>query len=203
MSATGDPGADAARARIATTLEAARRVELDRLIIGRRDPESVDALRRARDAAVAADRSVLVDDGRAAAREYVTGAFAERGFSGTWALTEMSMSVMRPADRVAVGEALADAVTADAVEDLVDGETLDALRARWERIVASTSIPDPGSIGNITSPRAAPQGRRDVRWIALGGLLAALGLGFLLGASVGGLLLLVVGLAMVRNGLHR
>ena len=66
-------------------------------------------------------------------------------------MTEMAVSVARPADRAALAEALGDAVTADAVEDLVDGESFEVLRATWADLDASSAIPDPSSISNFAA----------------------------------------------------
>ena len=51
--------------------------------------------------------------------------FASAGFSGTWAMTEMSMSVASAADRVAAVHAFEEATVAAVAEDLVDEDTLD------------------------------------------------------------------------------
>ena len=47
----------------------------------------------ATDAAIVAGRNELLREATAAAREIVLKGFASAGFSGTWAVTEMSMSV--------------------------------------------------------------------------------------------------------------
>jgi hypothetical protein len=202
LAAAGDPGADAARARIATTLEAARRVELARLVVTPPGIDAEQARERASGAADGAGRSALVHEARDAAIAYVTRAYASQGFSGTWAMTEMALSVTRAADRVAIARALADAVTADAVEDLVDDETVDVLRHAWGSLGGSTALPDNGSIANLTSSLAGWAERRG-GWQALvaAGLLSLLGLGQLAIGQPFGVAFLAVGAVVLRNAL--
>lgn len=196
MTAGGDAAIDAAR-RVAATLEAARHIELERLIVGRSSQEADDARRVALAAAAAAGRSELVGEARAAALDWSTRSFSERAYSGTWALTEMSMSVTRPADRAAVAEALADAVTADAVEDLVDDATLDALRARWDTIATAGPIPEPGSLSALTSGLMAG------RSLPAGIALVVVGVGLLVIGSVVAIGFLVAGLVIIGNAITR
>jgi hypothetical protein len=197
MTAGGDAAIDAARRRVLATLEAARHIELERLIVGRSSPEADEARRRALAAAATTGRSDLVREARAAALEWASRSFSERAYSGTWAVTEMSMSVARPADRAAVAEALADAVTGDAVEDLVDDETVAALRARWDTIETAGPIPEPGSLSNITSGLLA--GRRSV---PAGIVLLVVGLGLLVTGSVVAIGFLVAGVVVIGNALR-
>jgi hypothetical protein len=175
--------------RISATLERARHIELGRVVVGRAPADVVAARRRALAAADQAGRSRLVRDARDAAATFVDRAFARQGFSGTWLLTEMAVSVARPADRAAVAEALADALTADAVEDLIDGDTSDALRATWADLDDSSVIPDPSSVSNFTASFVRPGRSRTLSLIGAAALLAlgllqlgagsALGIGFL------------------------
>ena len=198
----GGPGAAAAGDRVAATLEAARRVELGRLMVGVPGPATTAARRRALAAAEAAGRSSLVDEGRQAAIDFVGRAFAARGFSGTWAMTEMSMSVARPADRAAIAEALADAVTADAVDDLVDDDTADVLRETWSTIASAGPISEPGSLSTLTSALAGGSGRRHPAALAGAIFLLLLGLG---GAAAGSPLaigFLIVGVIALVNAVR-
>lgn len=197
MTAGGEAATDAARARVGATLEAARHIELERLIVGRSSPEVDEARRLAFAAAEAAGRSELVREARAAALEWASRSFSERAYSGTWAVTEMSMSVTRPADRAAVAEALADTVTADVVEDLVDDEFVAALRARWDTIETAGPIPEPGSLSNITSGLLG--GRRSV---PAGIVLLVVGLGLLVAGSVFAIAFLVAGVVVIGNALR-
>ena len=185
------PNAETGKAaeRISATLERARHIELGRVVVGRAPADVVTARRRALAAAQVAGRSALVRDAREAAALFVDRAFARQGFSGTWLLTEMAVSVARPADRAAVAEALADAMTADAVEDLIDTETSDALRATWADLDASSVIPDPGSVSNFTASFVRPGRSRMLSLVGAAALItlgllqlgsgSALGLGFL------------------------
>ena len=134
-------------------------------------------------------------EARAGALDWSTRSFSEGAYSGTWALTEMSMSVTRPADRAAVAEALADAVTADAVEDLVDDATLDALRARWDTIATAGPIPEPGSLSALTSGLMAG------RSLPAGIALVVVGVGLLVIGSVVAVGFLVAGLVVLGNAL--
>ncbi|HSL77136.1 MAG TPA: hypothetical protein VK867_09335 [Candidatus Limnocylindrales bacterium] len=197
MARGGNHAIEAARERVAATLERARHVALERLIIGRSSPATDHARRVALTAADAADRSDLVRDARETATGWVTRSFSERAYSGTWALTEMSMSVTRPADRAAVAEALADAVTADAVEDLVDGDTGDALRARWDTIESAGPLPEPGALSGITSGLTG--GRRS---LPAGIAVLAVGIGFLLMGSVLAIGFVVAGVVIIGNALR-
>ena len=197
MTAGGEAAAQAARDRVGATLEAARHIELERLIVGRSGRE-VDAARRvALTAGDEAGRSELVREAREAALDWASRSFSDRAYSGTWAVTEMSMSVTRAADRAAVAEALADAVTADAVEDVVDPGTLDALRARWATIETAGPIPEPGSLSAMTSGliggrRSYPGG---IVLLLIGAFLLAMG-------SVFAIAFLVAGLVVIGNALR-
>jgi hypothetical protein len=197
MTAGGEAAIDAARGRVGAGLEAARHIELERLIIGRSSPEADDARRVALAAAATAGRSELVREARQAALDWATRAFSERAYTGTWAVTEMSMSVTRPADRAAVAEALADAVTADAVEDLIDPDALSALRARWDTIQAAGPIPEPGSLSAITSGLLG--GGRSFR---AGIALLVVGVGLLAMGSVFAVAFLVAGAVVIGNALR-
>ena len=197
MTAGGEAATEAARGRVAATLDGARRVELERLIVGRSGPETDEARRLALAAAEAAGRSELVREAHEAALDWATRSFSERAYSGTWALTEMSMSVTRPADRAAVAEALADTVTADAVSDLIDVETLDTLRARWDTIESAGPIPEPGSLSNMTSGLIG--GRRSYR---SGIVLLTIGVVLLAMGSVFAIAFLVAGVVIIGDALR-
>lgn len=197
MIAGGDAAIDAARRRVGATLDAARHIELERLVVGRWSQEADEARRIALAAAATARRSELVREARDAALEWVSRSFSERAYSGTWAVTEMSMSVTRAADRAAVGEALADAVTADAVEDLVDQGTIAVLRARWDTIDTAGPIPEPGSLSGVTSGLIG-RGRS----FPAGLLLLVVGGGLLITGSVFAIAFLVAGLVVIGNALR-
>jgi hypothetical protein len=203
MTGSGQAAIEAARQRVAATLEAARRVELGRMVVGAPGAEVEGARRRALDAADSAGRAGFVQEARDAAIAYVTQAFSDGSFSGTWAVTEMAMSVTRPADRAAVAEALADTATADAVEDLVDEETAETLRATWASITGAGALSDPSSIANLTSSLAGwSEGRGGWMGLTVAVVLALVGVGMLALGQVFGLAFLAVGAVVLRNALR-
>ena len=196
------PVIEAARDRVAARLERARHVALGRVVVGTAPGDVVAARRRALAASGEAGRGRLVRDGRAAAAAFVDRAFAGQGFSGTWAMTEMAVSVARPADRAAVAEALADAVTADAVEDLIDGETIDVLRATWADLDASSAIPDPGSISNFAAS-VTDRRRGTVPSLVAAAVLLVLGLFGVATGSVLAVAFLALAAVALGNALRR
>ena len=117
-------------------------------------------------------------------------------------LTEMAVSVARPADRAAVAEALADALTADAVADLTDSDTADTLRATWGELDASSTIPDPGSVSNFTASFVRPDRSRTFLLIS-SAVLLTLGIGQLAVGSAMGVGFVAVGAFALRNALRR
>jgi hypothetical protein len=160
-----------------------------------------DATRRAareaaRHAAVAAGRASLLDQSTAAARDVAVRSFARSGFSGTWAVTDMAVSVTRAEDRVAAAAAFEEAAMAAVVDDLVDEETADILRSTTEGLVDMTGTPTPGSLASFASP--PPGAVRGPIEIAV---LVAFGIVCVLIASIVdlgiGLLVLAAGLALI------
>jgi hypothetical protein len=151
----GDPGLAAARARLGTELERLTRLDLQVAVVAAPDDRRLAARDRARVAAVAAGRGTLLDDATAAAQEVTRRAFAQGGFSGTWAATDMAVSVATAGDRTAAAAAFEEAAMAAVVEDLVDDETLDVLRSTSDELGDLTGLPQPGSIASFTSPVAA------------------------------------------------
>jgi hypothetical protein len=94
----------------------------------------------------------MMEEAASAARSIVLDSFARSGFSGTWAATEMSMSVAGPADRMAAAAAFEEAAMAAVVEDLdVDDETLDVLRVTSMELTGLGSLPMPGALSSIAS----------------------------------------------------
>jgi hypothetical protein len=148
-----DPDA-AARKRVGDVLERFARVGLQVVVLAPPDATRIMARERARDAAVDAGRGELLDEAAAAARETTLRAFARAGFSGTWAATDMSVSVASASDRVAAAAALEEAAMAAVVEDLVDDETLEVLKASSNELVRSSGVPPPGSLSALASPTA-------------------------------------------------
>ena len=196
------PGIEAARDRVAARLERARHVTLGRVVVGRASGEVVAARRRALAAAAHVGRGTLVRDARAAAAAFVDRAFAGQGFSGTWAMTEMAVSVARPADRAAFAEALADAVTADAVEDVVDAETVDMLRVTWADLDASSAIPDPSSISNLAAS-VTDRRRGTVPSLVAAAVLLVLGLSAIATGSLLAVAFLALAAVALGNALRQ
>ena len=149
-----DPRLDAARERVAAIFDQSSRMELQVVVVAPPDAERRGARERARDAAIVAGRGPLLDEAVQAARDTMIRLFARSGFSGTWAATDMAVSVLRASDRVAAEAALEDAVIAAVVADLVDEETLDTLRSTWDELASSRGIPSPGSLAALTAPVA-------------------------------------------------
>lgn len=141
----------AARARVDDLLSRLARVDLQVVIVRQPDATRLAAEGVARDAATSAGRADLFDEAVAATREAVLRLFARSGFSGTWALTEMAVSVTRADDRVAAATAFEEAAMAAVVEDLVDDETLDVLRATADNLLDMTGLSSPGSLSNLAA----------------------------------------------------
>ena len=191
-----DPGADAARARVAALFEDAGRVNLRVVVVAPPDATRESARDAATDAAIVAGRNALLREATAAAREIVLKGFASAGFSGTWAVTEMSMSVATAADRVAAVAAFEEATIAAVAEDLVDADTLDILGATWDQISSSSAIPSPGALSSIAAT-AAGSDRSPIQVAILAGVvLVCAFVGFAYG-SYAGLIAVFLGVGVV------
>jgi hypothetical protein len=149
-----DDATDGARARVADLLDALSRVDLQVVVVAAPDATRRAARDRARDAALAAGRDTLLEEAAEAAREVAFRSFARSGFSGTWAVTDMAVSVTRAEDRVAAAAAFEEAAMAAVVEDLVDEETTDILRSTTDGLVDMTGTPAPGALSSFASPPA-------------------------------------------------
>ncbi len=192
----------AARGRVEAVLDDFSRMELQVVVVAPPDSTRLAARDRARSAAIAAGRGTLLDEAVEAAREITMRAFARGGFSGTWAATDMAVSVVRASDRVAAAAAVEEAVTAAVVEDLVDAETLGELRATWDELASLRGIPSPGSLAGFASPVAgAMRGPIQIA-IVVGFIVACAAVGFGLGFGVG-LIPLAIGVAVVAALLRR
>jgi hypothetical protein len=165
----------AARSRVAAILELAAHIQIDVMVVAPPDGTRIDARERARDIAAAAGRSGLLDEAVAAARERVTRAFASAGYSGTWAVTDMAVSVARGPDRAAAAAALEEAVTAAVVEDLADPATLDVLTASWGGLAEGREMSAPGSLSNIGPAIASAPGVGAIVVAVIGVAVAATG----------------------------
>jgi hypothetical protein len=147
-----DHGTDAARARVAALLDSLSRVDLQVVVVAKPDQTRLEARDRATEAAILAGRGALLYETTAAVRAAVLGMFARAGFSGTWAVTDMAVSVTRADDRVAAAAAFEEAAMAAVVEDLVDTKTLTILRSSAGELTNLTGIPVPGSLSAFASP---------------------------------------------------
>jgi hypothetical protein len=193
-----EPGLAAVRARVAEVLDRATRVPLQVVVVAAPDAERRAARDRARTAAIAAGRGALLSEAIAAAHDQTMRSFARSGFSGTWAFTDMAMSVARADDRVAAAAALEEAVTAAVVEDLVDADTLDILRSTTDKLDDLKGVPSPGAISGFGTPATWAHGPLQVALAAAFALfLAVIGL---VGAS---LITLALGLAIIVGLVQR
>lgn len=191
-----DPGLAAARARVADVLEQFGRVEFHVVVVAPPDEARNDARARGRTAAIVAGRGALLEEAVEAARDLTIRTFARGGFSGTWAATDMAVSVVRGSDRVAAAQALEGAVIAAVVEDLVDEETLEVLRSTADELVSLRGIPPPGSLSAVASPAAGiVRGTLQVAIVAAVVIVCAL-VGFGVG-SMGGLVVVLVGVGII------
>ena len=191
-----DPGAAAARDRVAALFEHAARVNLGVVVVAPPDASREAARDAARTAAIVAGRNGLLREATAAARDTVLKAFASAGFSGTWAATEMSASVASANDRVAAVAAFEEATIAAVAEDLVDADTLEVLRSTWDELTSSSAIPSPGDLSSIASPAAgAIRGPLQIA-ILVAVILLCAAVAFA-AASVSGLIIVFAGVGLV------
>jgi len=190
-----DPDHDAAH-RVAVVLVGLERLDINVVVLPQPDAGFVDALHRARDAAVVAGRRALVESAARNAREVALRAFSRSGFSGTWAATDMGASVVRAQDRVAVAAAFEAAAIAAVAEDVVDAETLEILREPTDALRMTTGLPPPGALSNFTSGTAPSSGATQVM-LAIAVVIAGIVFGYAMGAIQLGILVIVIGLAAV------
>ena len=168
------------------------------MVVAPPDAARMAARDRARAAASVAGRGPLLREAVAAARESTIRSFARGGYSGTWAATDMAVSVVGASDRVAAAAALEEAAMAAVVEDLVDDDTLEELRSTWEGLVSLRGIPSPGSLSALTAPAAlAIRGPIQITiGVAFVILLAAAGL---VAGIAYGLVFVAVGLVLLAG----
>ncbi|MGZ8514358.1 MAG: hypothetical protein ACXW4H_04475 [Candidatus Limnocylindrales bacterium] len=184
-----------ARARVDDLLERLTRVNLQVVVIAPPDSTRRSAQARARAAAVAAGRGALFEEAVAAARETVIRAFSRGGFSGTWAANDWSISVATPKDRLAAAAAFEEAAMAEVVEDVVDDNTLEILRASTDELVRSSGVPSPGSLSSFTRSAVTSESSALSAILIVFGAIA-LALWFVVGVGVG-LLTLAIGVVLV------
>ncbi len=188
-----DPVA-AARARVEALLERMSRVDLQVVVVAGPDATRRAARDRARNAAIAAGRGDLFDEAAGAARETTLRAFARAGFSGTWAAQDWSVSVANAGDRAGAAAAFEEAAMAAVVEDLVDDETLDVLRASSDELDRSTGLPSPGSLGSFARSAVTNESSAQ-RAILIAFGIIGIGAWFVLGPGIG-LLAIAAGVAL-------
>jgi hypothetical protein len=202
MSATGvgvvgQADAEAAR-RVAWVLEELEHLDLNVVVLPRADVELVEAVDRARDAALTAGRADLLESATRSAREIAMRAYSRSGFSGTWAATEMGASVVRAGDRVAAAEAFEAAATAAVVEDLVDVETVEILRERTDALRRTTGLPAPGALANFASGGSSTRGIGTSDTVQVGLGIAVVVAGILVAFAAGAL---PIGLIVIASGI--
>jgi hypothetical protein len=191
------PAPDEPRARVAATLMRLERIDVAVVVVARPDAGRQRATERARDAAIAAGRGKLLEEARMAARDLAMRAFARRGFSGTWAVADWSISPAGAQDRVAVAAAFEEAATAAVAEDLLDEETAGTLRATSEELAMMTGVPEPGALSTLGASSATSTPAVIVLFVAAA--LFGLALGSVPGLIVG----LVVGALLVGRFARR
>jgi hypothetical protein len=187
----------AARERVRVVLEGVTRINLGVVVVAPPDATRMAARDVARTAASVAGRGPLLREALAATREVVLDSFARSGFSGTWAATEMSMSVAGPADRMAAAAAFEEAAMAAVVEDLdVDEETLNVLRSTSLELTSLRGLPMPGSLASLAAPAAGViRGPIQITIVVVVVLAcAAVGFAFF---SVAGLIIVFAGVGIV------
>ena len=181
---------------MAALFEQAARVNLSVVVVALPDEAREAARDAATDAAIVAGRNALLQEATTAAREIVLTGFAHAGFSGTWAVSEMSMSVATASDRVAAVAAFEEATVAAVAEDLVDADTLDILGGTWDQVASSSAIPSPGALSSIAATAAgADRSPIQVAILAAVVLVCAF-VGFAFG-SYAGLILVFLGVGVV------
>ena len=135
-------------------LDTLTRIDLQVVVVAMPDETRQAARATATEAAIARRRGELLYEATSAVREAVLRIFARSGFSGTWAVTDMAVSVTRAGDRVAAAAAFEEAAMAAVVEDLVDEETTDILRSTTAGLFGMTGMPAPGSLSSFATPAA-------------------------------------------------
>jgi hypothetical protein len=201
-----DPSSGGTADRSGADVEAARRaaeilvelphIDLNVLVLPKPDALLVDAMDRARRAAIGAGRGTMLESATRAARGVAMRAFSRSGFSGTWAVTDWAVSVVRPGDRVAAVNAFEAAVIAAVAEDLVDDDTVALLREPTDLLRRATGLSQPGELSNFSTPRAAPTGAVQVG-LSVAVVIAGIVATFASGGIAAGLVVIAIGFAAV------
>jgi hypothetical protein len=179
-------------------LERLARVDLQVAVVTPPDSTRLAARQRAEDAAITHGRKLVFDEATAAAREMTLRAFARYGFHGTWALTDMGVSVANARDRVSAAAAFEEAAMAAVVEDIVDDETVDVLRATTERLGEFTGLLPSGSIAAIGRPGNTVGGPLAVALLGVSVVVL-----FLLGLGTASLVTLALAIALLAALVRR
>ncbi len=190
-----DAAVEAAR-RAAEVLVELPHIDLNVLVLPKTDALLVDAMDRARGAAIGAGRGATLESATRAARGVAMRAFARSGFSGTWAVTDWAVSVVRPGDRVAAVNAFEAAVTAAVAEDLVDEDTIALLLEPSDLLRRATGLSQPGALSSFATPRAAPTGALQVG-LSIAVVIAGIVATFVSGGITAGLIVIAIGFAGV------
>ena len=144
-----DPAIRDARERLDALFDWATRVQLDVVVVAEPDQTRLAARDIAVQVAAQHGRTQLLVESVEAARDLVTRAFASSGYSGTWAVTDWSISVASSTDRVAAAAALEEAAVAMVVLDIADPETVEVLEATWDHLVSMRGLARPGDLSRL------------------------------------------------------
>lgn len=194
-------GGDAARrpaAAVLLTFDSLSSDDLTRIALPPTDDDIRAARSQAEQASRRAGREVDLAAVRAEAAELVLRRFGATQFDPTFLGLNWGRSQGPTDQRVAVAEAIADAASADLLDDVLDRRTAEVLRWRSELLVdAHRDVPDSGS-----SAAALTSSQPAVRWIAaalVAWLVAMTIVGLLVELRPGGMmpLLLVAGVVFV------
>lgn len=185
--------------------------ELERIGLRRPDAEAREPLLHAvAEAARATDRTVLLGEARAGARDAVLRRYSEGGMHPTWVGLNWGISQGTVEDRVAIVEALEDAAAVAVVQDVVDAEVAGALALDAALVVdmAAGEVSE-GAFGRQVMPPAAGLHDTRGRWAAVttgAVVLGAVGYGiaaFAVGTAAGlavGIVAVGIVLALARRG---
>lgn len=211
---TGPEGENEARARVDALFQRFNDLtpaDLARLGLQRAEPERRAALlERVEAAARATDRGVLLGQARAEARQVVLRRFDEAAMSPTWVGPAWGVSTGTTGDRVAIVEALSDAVAAAVVEDLVAPEVAEGLSIDAEHVLGlADGEAFEGALSRGIEPPPAdlpdPPGRTAVVYggALIGGVVVAVAGAILVATPVGiagGLVFALIVIAQGRRG---
>jgi hypothetical protein len=209
----GPDGEDVARSRVDALFERFNTltpVELAHIGLLRDDTDRRARLDAVEAAARASNRSVLLGEARAEARDVVLRRYSEGTLNPTWIALNWGVSEGTTADRVAIVEALSDAAAAAVVADLLAPAVVEALSIDAEHILGMASGDAyEGALGRAIEPPAAdledPPGRKAVVYggALIGGLLVAIAGAELVALPVGvagGLVFALIVIAQGRRG---